>query len=69
MGKQIKRFTTDPHLIKQTLSNYSNTFVAFKELVVNSMQASAKNIKITFEGDSTLRPRRPKHPKHTRGVL
>lgn len=52
MGKQIKRFTTDPHLIKQTLSNYSNTFVAFKELVVNSMQASAKNIKITFEGDS-----------------
>ena len=27
MRKQIKKFTTDPHLIKQTLSNYSNTFV------------------------------------------
>lgn len=52
MGKQIKRFTTDPHLIKQTLSNYSNTFVAFKELVVNSMQASANTIRISFEGDS-----------------
>lgn len=52
MGKQIKRFTTDPHLIKQTLSNYSNTFVAFKELVVNSMQASASTIRISFDGDS-----------------
>ena len=52
MGRQIKRFTTDPHLIKQTLSNYSNTFVAFKELVVNSMQASASTIRISFEGDS-----------------
>lgn len=52
MGRQIKRFTTDPHLIKQTLSNYSNTFVAFKELVVNSIQASAKTIRISFEGDS-----------------
>ena len=52
MGRQIKRFTTDPHLIKQTLSNYSNTFVAFKELVINSMQASASTIRISFEGDS-----------------
>lgn len=52
MGKQIKRFTTDPHLIKQTLSNYTNTFVAFKELVVNSIQASANTIRISFEGDS-----------------
>ena len=52
MGRQIKQFTTDPHLIKQTLSNYSNTFVAFKELVVNSIQASAKTVKISFEGDS-----------------
>lgn len=52
MRKQIKKFTTDPHLIKQTLSNYSNTFVALKELIVNSMQAFAKTIKISFEGDS-----------------
>ena len=52
MRKQIKKFTTDPHLIKQTLSNYSNTFVAFKELIINSMQAFAKTIKISFEGDS-----------------
>lgn len=52
MGKQIKKFTTDPHLIKQTLSNYSNTFVAFNELIVNSMQASAKTIRISLEGDS-----------------
>ena len=53
MRKQIKKFTTDPHLIKQTLSNYSNTFVAFKELIINSMQAFAKTIKISFEGDSS----------------
>lgn len=52
MKKQIKKFTTDPHLIKQTLSNYSNTFVALKELIINSMQAFAKTIKISFEGDS-----------------
>ena len=52
MRKQIKKFTTDPHLIKQTLSNYSNTFVALKELIINSMQAFAKTIKISFEGDS-----------------
>jgi len=58
MEKIKKNFTTDPHLVKQTLTHYANTFVALRELIVNSLQASASEIKISFErgNPDTLEP-------------
>lgn len=42
-------FTTNSKIISRILTNYSNTFLAFCELINNSLQASATEIKIHIE--------------------
>jgi Histidine kinase-, DNA gyrase B-, and HSP90-like ATPase len=42
-------FTTNSRVLKDLLTQYKNTFVAFCELVNNSIQADAKKIDITIE--------------------
>ena len=46
MSKIIKKLTTNARLLKDVLTHYSSTFNAFKELINNSLQAHAKNIRI-----------------------
>lgn len=46
MKRSIK---TNSRLVFDTLANYSNTFIAFTELINNSIQAKAKSIEITID--------------------
>lgn len=48
------RITTNSRVIKNILTNYRDTFKAFKELINNSIQAEAKNINISIEYDDSL---------------
>lgn len=41
-------FTTNPRIVQDLFAKYSNTFVAFCELINNSLQAGAKEIKINI---------------------
>ena len=53
MGKEKEHFITDGRLLTDILPNYTNTFIAFCELLNNSIQASAKEIRISIEYDFT----------------
>jgi hypothetical protein len=44
-----RSFTTNSRLINELFANYISTFAAFSELVNNSIQAKAKNIKIYID--------------------
>jgi len=43
-----RKFTTNSRVVYDLLANYVNTFTAFCELINNSIQAEAKNIKINI---------------------
>lgn len=53
-----KRFTTNGRLLYDVFASYNNTFNAFCELINNSIQANAKNIKIIIQQypDETFSP-------------
>lgn len=44
-----KKFTTNSRLLNEVLTKYRNTFVAFSELIINSIQAKATEIIIDIE--------------------
>jgi hypothetical protein len=44
-----RKIRTNSRLLSNILADYQNTFLAFIELINNSIQANAKNIKITIE--------------------
>lgn len=56
MAKQTaptkRKFTTNSRLVNELFANYISTFTAFCELINNSIQAGAKNIKITLDYSS-----------------
>jgi hypothetical protein len=54
----IRKFTTNSRLVNELFANYISTFTAFCELVNNSIQAKAKNIKIelAYTGKTELHP-------------
>lgn len=49
MNKQKKSFRTNPRLLSNSLTKYSTTFKALCELLNNSIQAGASNIKINLD--------------------
>ena len=50
MAKKIKKkFTTNSRLLSDLLTKYKNTFYAFCELITNSIQAKATEIKIEID--------------------
>ncbi|WP_347069747.1 ATP-binding protein [Flavobacterium sp. WV_118_3] len=53
MNTVTEKITTNTRVIKSLLVKYSDTFKAFKELINNSIQANAKNIKITIAYDDS----------------
>jgi len=53
-----RKFTTNSRLVNDIFANYFSTFVAFCELINNSLQAKAKNIKI----DLVYTPSEELHP-------
>jgi len=44
-----RTLTTNSRLVNELFANYISTFAAFSELINNSIQAQAKNIKITID--------------------
>lgn len=54
MKSITEKITTNSRVIKSHLTKYSDTFKAFKELINNSIQANAKNIKIEVLYDDSL---------------
>ena len=44
-----RHFSTNSRVIKDLFAQYENTFVAFCELITNSIQADANNIKIHID--------------------
>jgi len=44
-----RKFTTNSRLVNELFANYISTFSAFCELINNSLQANAKNIKIEID--------------------
>jgi len=53
MNTVTEKITTNTRVIKSLLVKYSDTFKAFKELINNSIQANATNIKITIAYDDS----------------
>lgn len=53
-----RKFTTNSRLVNELFANYISTFAAFCELLNNSLQAGAKNVKITIDYtlDTELHP-------------
>ncbi|ANH81187.1 hypothetical protein A8C56_09510 [Niabella ginsenosidivorans] len=49
MTTVTKKITTNSRVIKDLLTNYSDTFAALKELINNSLQANAKNVYIEID--------------------
>ncbi|WP_152378329.1 ATP-binding protein [Flavobacterium haoranii] len=49
MKSTTKKITTNTRVIKDLLTNYRDTFQAFRELINNSIQADSKNIEINIE--------------------
>jgi len=49
MKSVTRKITTNSRVIKELLTQYSDTFAAFRELINNSLQAGAKNIEIDIE--------------------
>jgi hypothetical protein len=49
MKTTTKKITTNTRVIKDLLTNYRDTFQAFRELINNSIQADSKNIEINIE--------------------
>jgi len=54
----IRKFTTNSRLVNELFANYISTFTAFCELLNNSIQAKARNIKIelAYTGKTELHP-------------
>ena len=44
----IKHFTTNGRLVSDLLASYTNTFSALRELINNSIQAKASEIRINI---------------------
>jgi len=59
MKSVSKKITTNSRVIKELLTQYSDTFAAFRELINNSLQASAKNITINIEYINTASEKSP----------
>ena len=55
MKSITEKLTTNTRVIKNHLTKYSNTFKAFKELINNSIQANAKNIRIEVVYDNSIK--------------
>lgn len=49
MKSTIKKITTNTRVIKDLLTNYRDTFQAFRELINNSIQADSKKIEINID--------------------
>lgn len=59
-----RKFTTNSRLVNELFANYISTFTAFCELINNSIQAKAKNIRI----DIQYTPDTELHPLLVRGI-
>ena len=49
MSRTRKKITTNSRVVKEHLTNYKDTFQALTELLNNSIQANAKNIKLKID--------------------
>lgn len=54
MKTTSEKITTNTRVIKSHFTKYGDTFKAFKELINNSIQANARNIRIDIKYDDSL---------------